>query len=359
MMSDKFDELSILFLKERDDNLIPEIFKLTIEKTRVWMRIQKTINMNEFSSDFKNEVALTYMSRLYDNTITNDPYKILFSIAKNICKKTIFSNVSDSINSGKVITNNVNEKFIAYEYINEQLKDLPQLTISTLIYIANFPDSIKRMLSLYSDDPNFYIGLIRLFKIKNNFFKLDTEIENIDTNMSKGLLLSSLFKHDPALVVMFLLFKDISMFIQFCTLFGGKSIKIPDISKLKKTIKEVNSLSKKFKNNEKITDKNLLMFTTEIKNTIFKNNSLSITPIIEIFFQRSIESLVKNYEKLQNKLIENVDTCSHKEVSNIYKLLNKESSLQFTMFQSIINSMEFVKSLENLSGENNEKNNDR
>jgi len=356
---DKFNKLSYSFLKSRNEDIIPELFKLTIEKVKVWMRFQKRININELPKDFKEEVALTYISKLYEKTVNNEPHKVVFSISRNLSRKVISNKFSNSIRINKVIVEDIDEKLMMKEYLEKHLKNFSPYTISSLMYLSSFPESLKRMISLNENNPEFYIGLLKFLKIKNKFSNFNINVDSIKSDISKGLFLSALFKNEPAIAVLFLLLKDIKSFIQFCLLFEGKNIRIPKINDLKDIINKVNSISKNFDSDNKINDENLLLFSVEMNDMAFNENSFSITPVLNIFFKKSIESLIKNYEKFQNKIIDDVNVCSGKDISKIYDLFNKELNTQFVMFQSIIKSMEFLKMFKNTEEKENEKGNDR
>jgi len=158
-----------------------------------------------------------------------------------------------------------------------------------------------------------------------------------------------LYSIDPALVVLFLQMRDVTGFLQFCLLFEGKSIQIPTVTELQNVISKSVKFSKQMDNGKVLTDYDLSIFALEVDRKKFKEaEDFKFTPVLDVFFDRSLTNLFESYKNFHDRLIKSVDVCDPSDVRKVYKVMLQELTAQVALFRSITQSVGFVDSIRDL-----------
>jgi hypothetical protein len=350
-MSD-FNKLVEQFMSQQDDVVVPDIYKFGCKKVKNWIFIQSRVSLDSFPEGFVEDVVLTFISRLYDRTISNKPTNILLTIANEKATKYAFTTFTDSV-SNNIVDFRVDNSKILGEYVEDKLKDLSPEIRSTILYLLLHPSEYSRMLSMHKDNPEFYFGLSRLISIRKKIEKQKTygiSKKDFSTHTSKALLLSTMYSIHPSLVVLFLLLGDVSKFLQFCVLFSGESIQMPTVEQLKNCISTVRKFGERVEKGETITDYSLVPFVTEIASQdVEEGEDYNLTPILNQFLESSLNKVLESYDTMYDRLIKGVRICDPNDVKRIYKILSKELTSQVKLMQSINQSFGFVDSLRGLT----------
>ena len=346
MIMPDFNELTELFIKYRDNELIPTIFEESVSLAKKWMGAQNQVSYSEFPKDFPEEVALSYMVRLYDSNLSGAPAATLFSIALGLTRRKVFGHFSDDIDSTKISLMNVDDRLLLEEFVEEQLADLPFDVRATIVFLLLYPEMFKRMQKLHRDDPYFYVGVVRLVNIRRRV-ELHSLLNSVplQSQVSKVLLLSSLYSIDPKLCVLFLQMKDVGAFIEFCILFENQTLKLPRVSQLRDTLSRVSEYSTKLDEGKVVTDHQLVPFVIaagEDKEPESENGEVRFTPVLGSFFTRAIQSLADSYNRLHERILSDLSVCSYKEIHKVYAVLSREVIAQARLFQSVVQSIGFV-----------------
>ena len=331
MKKEKFESLVETYLKSKEKELIEQIYIGARECVDIWMHTQLRFKHDEFPSNFQDEVALEFISRVYENRMTNKPYYVLLSIARLLSRKFIYTSSSDVLESQSVVSKGSDDRLLFEEYVQQEIKGLSKVMQGLLFYLLVYPEEFQNVYKLHSSTPEFYICIVKLSRIRNEFLFRDSNFNLIvpDTQASRVLFLSSLYKHSPALLVLFLLFKDVAKFVQFCLFFGGETVKVPDISTL------MEMMDNKSLAGEESIDDLLQVFSVEGKENI-EGTVKGVTTILQIYLQKSIGELVDNYNKFQKKLVEGVDVCNSRDIEKVYKVLRKELGSQLLILKRVL-----------------------
>lgn len=331
-------DLTEAYLENKDKELIPTIYSIAVEEVGKWMKYQKKVRYNEFPDGFATEVALEFIVRLYEDRITNTPLSVILSIARSFVGKYVYTKFSDDVKGWRVVSPDVEEDLLTSEFITKQLEDLSQEVKAKVIYLLVYPEEFQRVRNLQSNT-EFYLGMIRMYKIKGKFSVNKYNFPILpQTQISKILLLSALYKQSPALMIMFLLMGDTQKFLQFCSLFGGSSFQVPESGDLTKIISNVSSLVSELEKkdlSEVLDSDTLMLLCMEGKNINTKVNVGKLTPVVELYIEHTINSLVDNYNKLQDRLVTDLNLCDQRELKDIYKVLTNELSTQFMILKSL------------------------
>lgn len=347
----KFNILVEDYITSRNDILIPTIYEQSIDKVKQWMFIQRRIPISEFPEGFLEDVVLTFISRLYDETVSNKPIKILLAIANSVGHKYFTTNFVDGMQVVSV-ESSVDKIGLLRESIDDRFVGLSELIKSTILYLLLYPSEYPKMLELHKNNPEFYCGLVSLLAIKKQILQQkDSEFVSKDftTQTSKALLLSSLYSIHPALVVLFLQMGDVSKFLQFCILFSGQTIQIPTTAKLKDVMSKASAFGNLIDEGKVVTDYRLVPFVTELDKNDVQEGNFNFTPVLSQFLQDSLTQILEKYDRLHDRVIKGLNICDAKEVKQVYKVLSKELVSQIKLMQSVNQSFEFVDSLKGLS----------
>lgn len=336
----KLNELTESYIKIRDSEIIPELYQEAVDEAAKWLRMQKKIIYDEVPKSFPEEVALEFISRAYEGMITNVPYYVLLSIARALTSKYVYSRGAGEVSASKVTFDNPDERLVLEEFLSQQLEGLSVQLQSILIYLLVFPEELRRIRKLYKDDSDFYVGMVRLYRVKQKlaFADFDFSVWLPKTQAAKALLLSSLYKLHPGLLVLFLLVGDVSKFLQFCWLFEGQSVSVPTVHSLLSVVESCSSLASKLERGEIFSEserKDLALLCSEAE-SVSTSGKGRLTPFLEIYLRRTIDSLGSEFKKFHSRVVRGMDICDSKEVVQVYRALSKELDAEFSVFNNII-----------------------
>lgn len=329
----KINTLVDKYFEERDNDLISEIYEEAVRNTKAWMYHQGTMRFNEFPETFPQEVALEFISRVYEDRITNTPYAVLLSIARGGTAKLIQVPVSDKVKSHRTVFCDPTEQLLFEEHLEQTLSVLPLALKGGFAYLLHYPKEFERIRALYKTSALFYLVAAKLFKTRREFFLSQYDFKVPNTKTAQALLLAALYNLSPILMVMVLLTEDLSKFFQLCLLFGGKKVEIPTLTTAVGTVVGSTELGKTLDDGKSLTDDQKELLASFC---IDKKQGESLALIPSAYFQRILTSLTSSYETFQDRLVKGLDVCNPDEVRKVYEVLAKEMGTQSAIFGNIL-----------------------
>jgi len=330
----KINTLVDKYFEANDKNLISAIYEEAIRTAKTWMYHQGGMSYNEFPETFPQEVALEFVSRVYEDRITNTPYAVLLSIARGGVAKLIQAPVSDKVKSYRTVFCDPTEQLLFEEHLEQTLSVLPLASKGSFIYLLHYPEEFERIRALYKTSVLFYLVAAKLYKTRREFFLSQYDFKMPNTKTAQALLLAALYNLSPILMVMVLLTEDLSKFFQLCLLFGGTKVEIPSLSTAVDTIVRSTELGKTLDDGKPLTNtqKGLLASFCVSKE---QGESLALIP--GMYFHRILTSLTSSYEAFQERLVKGLDVCNPDEVRKVYEVLAKEMKTQSAIFSNVLN----------------------
>jgi len=340
-MATDLDELTLVYLENKDTKLIPYIYAKASSNVRIWMHSQGKIQLSEFPEDFEKDTAMEFITRVYEERMTNVPHRVLLSICRSFSRKFVYTSMSGELKSQETLSFSIEDRLLLEEFVFEELLDLSEEMKGVLLYLWVYPGELSRIKELHKDEPVFYITMIKLWRIKREISYDGAGLMGYSpkTQTSKALFLSSLYSVSPALLVLFFLLGD-ARFFQFCLLFEDQKITMPSLSLLTGLTDNVSKLMGAVNGDSNDLD----MFDIELLNLLCVecdrevgvNDLGRVTTVLSIYLKKSIGRLVDNHNKLQEKIVEGVDICNSKEIERVYKMLRSEFNSQLSVFYTAL-----------------------
>lgn len=333
----KINTLVTEYFDEHDTDLISGIYEEAVRATKAWMYHQGRVSYNEFPETFPQEVALEFLSRVYEDRITNTPYAVLLSIARGGIAKLIQVPVSDKVKSYQTVFCDPTEQLLFEEHLEQTLSVLPLALKGGFAYLLHYPEEFERIRMLYRTSALFYLVAAKLYKTRREFFLSQYDFKVPNTKTAQALLLAALYNLSPILMVMVLLTEDLSKFFQLCLLFGGKKVEIPTLSVAVDTVVGSTELGKTLDDGKPLTSAQKVLLASFCMD---KKRGESLALIPEMYFHRILTSLTNSYEAFQGRLVKGLDICNPDEVRKVYEVLAKEMGTQSAIFGNILNLLD-------------------
>lgn len=308
---------------------------------------------NKPYEEFDDDISLDFIQFVISNRDIGDPvFKIRSLINYRLDKAKRVKN-KQSLN---LLNTNEEKNFYNYTFkdrfkledtINKTLYGLSDSLKISIIYYVKYPELLLKYTSS-TNDINKYIIVCKTFEILRTLMKNESTINiSFSSNRIADLLrLSGIYNLSPACFVLLNLLGDFRKFIQFIMLFENTSIHIPKLSDLSDVISTSNEISDKFNDgNLSIKDReNLSTLVTNVKLEDIDTNT-ELSPFINEFIAKIVETSNKSYEKLHDKLIKNLDYSNPDKIRKIYEILNKEHKSSIRLFAEIVSSLATVEDI--------------
>jgi len=329
----KINTLVEEYFKNHNEDLINGIYEESIRAIKAWMYHQGSMSFNEFPDTFAQEVALEFLSRIYEDRITNTPYAVLLSIARGGAARLIQVPISDEIKSYRTAFHDPTEQLLFEEYLEQTLSVLSLPLKGSFVYLLHYPEEFERIRGLYKASIVFYLVAAKLYKTRREFFLSQYDFVVPKTKTAQALLLAAMHNLSPILMVMVLLTEDLSKFFQLCLLFGGTKVEIPSLSVAVEAVVGSTELGKTLDGGKKLTNTQKELLASFC---IDKEQGESLALIPSIYFHRILASLTSSYEAFQERLVKGLDICNADEVRRVYEVLTKEMSTQSEIFSNVL-----------------------
>lgn len=173
-------------------------------------------------------------------------------------------------------------------------------------------------------------------------YKVDSGIDRVPNSLlGRNLMLSSLYKLNPMVVVLMILLKDSSKVQQFLTMYGGQTVEIPTLEQVTSQINKAGVLAEKLENDDlSIRDREALaVMATQVEDVSQIDADVQLTPILEQFILESIKSSFKLVTSANDKLIASMDGRDPATIMNVFKTVNTELTTQSKLFREIVSTI--------------------
>ena len=344
--SEEFDTAVFEFVNSADPQLLPCIIKLgmvIVEKVRKYYR---DLRLDE---SFDKDMVLEYLHSTLGGRDKTSPTKNLRNIAYSRIKSLLEESDTphlESYDSHVYLVNPVS-RLIFQDALKEVMKDLPLRIKAGIIYLLFFPDNEYILRNITESRIDLFIilqGIGKLYKMIDNVkpeeqtfqFKLP------DTQISRLLLVSSLYKISPAVLVLLMQGRNLTSLLQFCALFGGQTVSVPTVAEFQRSIQQSSELASRLEEGElTIGDREALTYlASDLDDIEDIEDDMPLNPVLSSFFEKNLEITIKNYDAYQKRLIQEVDTKNIEDMMRIYEVMNKELRTQIQLVTEISSSVE-------------------
>lgn len=248
----------------------------------------------------------------------------------------------------------VDSRLIFEEIVKDIVYLLPLHIQSVVLYLIFYPNNDKKFKELYSTIDYFLIlRSIKMIAREVGAGRETKEYLNFElpeSQTARLILVSSLYKLSPALLVLFMQTKKLDLVLQFCKLFGGEKVSIPTLSQLSSTIEQAALLAKTVEEQWEVPDQQSLAYLAteleEIKQVDYAQ--LSLNPLLSNFLEDQLEVTLRNYDAYQKRLISGVNTTDPADIMRVYEIMNKEVFCQANLLLQLTTSINDIPSIKNI-----------
>jgi hypothetical protein len=344
--TDAFDAITEEFLKVKDPELIQEFLNLGMKVVKSVRNFYPDLVLDE---TFDKDIILDFTDRIIREKDLVSPSRSLRNIAYNRIQVLIEEADTPRIETldAQVYEMDASSRLIFEESLQEVLKGLPLRIQAAILYLVYFPEKSNQLYSICPSILDFFLILRGIERLKNmvdisegseSYFQFKLP----ETQISRLLLVSSMYKLSPASLVLFMQMKSFPNLLQFCSLFGGEQVSIPTVGELQEAIQNSSELANRLEEG-KITvgDQEALAFLASDLNGV-ENYDLDIplNPVLSAFFEKILDITLKNYDNYQKRLISSVNVESTTDIMRIYEVMNKELRAQIQLVMEISGSLE-------------------
>ncbi len=352
--ADQFDSLVHTLIQTQDSTYLEEV--LTIG-TLLITGITSYYGDLSFETRFIQDIIIECLQKILVEEETLSPTRVL----QNITYREIEHHLRDAEMTfvasyeGQSYTVDVHSRMIFEETLQDVLFLLPLHVQSAILYLVFYPNKDALFRTLYSS-LDYFLILKGIHDLRSRLTGMSVEKEKYFdftlpvSQTARLILVSSLYKLSPAILVLLMQTKNLEVLLQFCKLFGGKTLTIPHISELSSVLEESAEMAKKVENGIQISDQESLAYLAtelqEIKKVDYAQ--LSLNPLLSTFIQESLSITLQNYESYQKRLISSVDTTDLQDIMRVYNLINKELLSQAYLLLQLTTPIEDYKGIQKI-----------
>lgn len=301
-----------------------------------------------FETLFAQDIIVECLQKIIVEEETISPTRLL----RNIAHERIQTMIKDTdlflpeMLDVSIYAVDVQSRLIFEETLEDILFFLPFHVQSAILFLVFYPNKDSLFRSLYSTIDYFLIlrGIeylrqsLTVEKENLSYFKFELP----ESQTAKLLMVSSLYKLSPAILVLLMQTKDLGIVLQFCKLFSGQSLRIPHISELSSTLSYASEIAQKVEEGVSVGDKESLAYLAteleEIKKTDY--SLLSLNPLLSSFIEQSLDITLMNYQATQKRLVSEMDTTDPTDVLRVFDLINKEILSQAYLLLQLTTSID-------------------
>lgn len=335
--------LSIDYKKTLNKDLIQKMFKI--------VKLLLFIYKSEFKSYSKfieptiiDDCAIDFLSKLLTgkpvNPVPNTLKKIL-NYRIDEAKYTPSNYILDP-NEIAIDLSSIDDQMLLEEKINDSLEGLDEEAKYAVLYYINNLDEFINSVTLLKPSPWRTLVTTKVYEVHRMIYKVDSGIDRVPNSLlGRNLMLSSLYKLNPMVVVLMILLKDSSKVQQFLTMYGGQTVEIPTLEQVTSQINKAGVLAEKLENDDlSIRDREALaVMATQVEDVSQIDADVQLTPILEQFILESIKSSFKLVTSANDKLIASMDGRDPATIMNVFKTVNTELTTQSKLFREIVSTI--------------------
>ena len=352
--ADRFDDLVYQICEDENKDLFEGVMSVGRSLIASMTRPYEDLY---FNSNFADDVLVECLQRILIEEKTVSPTKVLRNITHEYIEQRLKEADIILPETPDVQAHNIDiqSRLIFEETLQSTLNLLPLHVQSAVLYLIYFSNREQMFKRTYSTLDYFLIVKTINYLRKSLSFVEDEAQEYFDFNLpvsqtARLLLVSSLYKLSPALLVLIMQTKNLDLVLQFCKLFGNQSVKIPTIAKLSETIEHAAELARKVEDGFRVGDQESLAYlATELEGIKQVDYSkLYLNPLLSSFIEQSLQTTLKNYAAYQKRLVSSVDTTDSKDILRVYDIMNKEIFSQANLLLQLTTTIDDYSSIRNV-----------
>lgn len=332
--------LLVDYAASKDDSTLVQILNESKKVAAGWVRRHTRLPLGPSFDDFVDNVSLEFVSRVIQGSVADNPISNILNIARDgfatydqYIDHEALSSIEDHLHRAEVV-----------DLVKSIIKKLPAELVQPFLYLLAFPGKTGQVKRLLGGGMPFYLIALDVKRVRRKMreYEGDDNTSPVPQSiMGHMLLMESLFHKSPALLVIFLMFKDMSTFLQFCALFSGETIEFPDFRDLKGTLKSVSELTDNLTTGD-FTDTNRTVLKSFIVENLESTDCETMSPVMESFCVESMKSLFSNYDAMQKKLISDIGNGSFEDVKKVMQFMSAEATTQFNLFNEMTKALRSV-----------------
>ena len=344
--SEEFDLAVATFIDTANPELLPHLIKLGMDIVEKVRKYYRDLYLDEM---FDKDMVLEYLYNTLGGRDKTNPTRNLRNIAYARIKNLIEESDTPHMESydSHVYVVNPASRLMFQDALKEVLKDLPLRIKSGIMYLLFFPDNEYILKTVMESKIDLFITLQGIRKLQKMVDTGNTEEHSFqfklpDTQISRLLLVSSLYKISPAVLVLLMQGRNLTSLLQFCTLFGGQTVTVPTVAEFKRSIQQSSELAARLEEGElTIGDREALAYlASDLESIEDVDEDMPMNPVLSSFFEKNLQITLENYDNYQKRLIQEVDTKNIEDMMRIYEVMNKELRTQIQLVTQISSSVE-------------------
>jgi len=345
--SEEFDELVLEFIETKDEDILPNLMESGMKVVKSVRHYYMDLRLDE---QFDREMVLEFFCHYLGDRDEVSPTRTIRNIAYSKIQEYIKEAETPHLESydAYVYSVNVVSRLIMQESLEEVLNGLPMRIQSSILYLIYFPEKTSYLKYIHNSLIDYFIVLQGIEKLQDMVNNIQNEevasfhFKLPETQIARLLLISSLYKISPAILVLLMQEKNLNSLLQFCSLFGGQSVSVPTITELRQTIQQASELSIRLEEDRiTIGDQEALAYlASDLDKVEDFNDELPLNPVLSAFFEKILQITLKNYDSYQKRLIESVDLENPNDIVKIYDVMNRELKTQIQLLTQISGSIE-------------------
>jgi hypothetical protein len=345
--SEIFDELVYNFIQSADESLLQDILLAGMNIVKSVRLYYRDLYLTE---SFDKDMVLEFLFKFLGDRDGITPTRALRNVSYEKVKLYIEMANTPHIETydAHVYSVDVTSRLVFEESLTSVLADLPLRIQASILYLIYFPEKTSLLKFVHFSLLDYFLTLQGISKVKNMVDNITTDdsasfhFRLPETQIARLLMVSSLYKVSPAVLVLLMQEKNLNSLIQFCTLFGGQSVSVPTVAELKSTIQQSSELAGRLEEGHlSIGDQEALAYLASDLDKVEEfNQDIPLNPVLSSFFEKILQITLKNYDNYQKRLIEGVDRENPDDILRIYEIMNHELRTQIQLVMEISSSVE-------------------
>lgn len=349
----KFNKLVEEFKATKNKTLVQEIFMMAQEIAKTQREAFPDLKKDE---SFDVEMALNFIDKcLIQDMYAPSAARKMKGLAYKALRKEIDESGMIYISGIDLFSYSCDPggRLRIEEHLAEAFEGVPLRIRSAVLYLLYFPErfsTFKDFCPSLSDRITIVRVLYKLKSAMNSTRNLQFDFQLPTTQISRLLLVSALYKKSPLILVLMLLFKDITPLLQFCTLFEGETVEIPQLDEILKEISRVSNLTTRLEDKDiAVRDRESLAYlATELDGLKELDEEATLNPVLSTFFENIFRITLRNYDDFQQKLIQQVNLGDTEDILRVYEVMNQEIATQINLLTQISSAIGDRKDVEQI-----------
>lgn len=337
-MIDALEDLVNEYYKTSDKSLVKKVFLLTRSYVDEWLSYQSS-NLRSLSDEARQDISLTVVSNIIKKSLRTNVQNHIRNLINERARHDRTTRIYSAVTSGKHV--DIDTRVRVSARLKQLIAKYPVYIRGSVLYLMRHADQIDRFVR-NNDVSVAYRVLYCIFEIRKALSMSESELELPESQTSKMLVLSNLYKHNPMALAVLMQVKSIDKFYQLCKLSEHHKLQLPTAYEFNNLVEKAVEMGNKLEGTTALTIQDrqalALMATTETDLSRVNPDS-EVVPVLAQYFVHSITEIVRKSMEVQENVLKNLDTTNPEQVGRMYQVLNREVATQVRMVQEIVGAI--------------------